>query len=163
MTKIIISFLKCILSIIKIFLLLFNYSCLRFPPINLPLPYTTPNSHIQSSPSPCLCPWVVYKFLDLIIPLLSPVILFPPPLWLLSILYVHVFVSVLLTCLFCWLGSTYRWDHMIFVFTTWLISHSIILSSSIHAVAKGRSSFLSAFHCVKCTTVFWSIHLLVGP
>ena len=30
-------------------------------------------------------------------------------------------------------------------FTTWLISLSIMLSSSIHAVTKGRSSF---FHCI---------------
>ena len=31
--------------------------------------------------------------------------------------------------------------------TAWLISLSIRLSSSIHAVAKGRSSFLSAAEC----------------
>ena len=27
-----------------------------------------------------------------------------------------VFGYVLLPCSFCWLGSTYRWDHMVFVF-----------------------------------------------
>ena len=32
------------------------------------------------------------------------------------VLYFNVSGCILLTCLFCWLGSTYRWDHMIFVF-----------------------------------------------
>ena len=31
------------------------------------------------------------------------------------VLYFQVSGSVLLACLFCWLGSTYRWDHMVFV------------------------------------------------
>ena len=62
----------------------------------------------------------------------------------LSVLNFQFSGSILLSCLFCWLGSTYRWDHMVFIFhhmVFWLISHSIRLSSSIHAVAKGRSSF----------------------
>ena len=60
-------------------------------------------------------------------------------------------MSLVTVCLFCWLGSTYRWDHMVFVFTAWLISLSIILSSSIHAVMKGSISFyflLCSIHCV---------------
>ena len=31
------------------------------------------------------------------------------------VLYFYVSGSLLLTFLFCWLGSTYRWDHMVFV------------------------------------------------
>ena len=32
------------------------------------------------------------------------------------VLYFNVSGSILLACLFCWLGFTYRWDHMVFVF-----------------------------------------------
>ena len=32
------------------------------------------------------------------------------------VLYFNVSGYILLACLFCWLGSTYRWDHMVFVF-----------------------------------------------
>ena len=48
-------------------------------------------------------------------------------------------------------------------FTNWLISHSLMVSSSIHAVTKGRSSFflLHSIPLCKCTTVFWSIYLLM--
>ena len=44
--------------------------------------------------------------------------------------------------------------------TAWLISLSIMLSSSIYAVAKGRSSFflLCSIPLYKCTTVFWSTY-----
>ena len=31
-------------------------------------------------------------------------------------LYFNVSGYILLACLFCWLGSTYRWNHMVFVF-----------------------------------------------
>ena len=49
--------------------------------------------------------------------------------------------------------------------SSWLISLSIMLSSSIQAVAKGISSFfLSACRIplCKCTIVFWSTHFLRG-
>ena len=48
--------------------------------------------------------------------------------------------------------------------TAWLISLSIMLSSSIHAVAKGRSSFflLHRIPLCKYTIVFWSTHLLMS-
>ena len=46
-------------------------------------------------------------------------------------------------------------------FTAWLISLSLMLSSSIHAVMKGRSSFflLHSIPFCKCTVVFWSTYL----
>ena len=47
------------------------------------------------------------------------------------VLYFHVSGCILLACLFCWLGSTYRWDHMVFVF---LDLESIMLSEVIQAV-----------------------------
>ena len=47
--------------------------------------------------------------------------LFPPIIPLPSgycqfVLYFNVSCYILLACLFCWLGSTGRWDHMVFVF-----------------------------------------------
>ena len=57
------------------------------------------------------------------------------------VLYFHVSGSILLACLFFHyipLISDIIWY---LSFTAWLISLSIILSSSIHAVVKGRNSF----------------------
>ena len=78
----------------------------------------SPIFHIQSPPplSCCLCPWVLYTC-SLTLSFLSPIGPLLPSLWSLSVCsFFHVSVSILLTCLFCWLGSTYRWDHMIFLF-----------------------------------------------
>ena len=52
--------------------------------------------------------------------------------------------SILLINFFCSLNSSYKWDHMVFSFIDWLISFSIIVSSSIHAGAKGKNFFLIA-------------------
>ena len=66
----------------------------------------------------------------------SPFSRYPPtpPLWFLSVccycnkltvcqlgyckfvLYFNISGRILLACLFCWLGCTYRWDHMVFTF-----------------------------------------------
>ena len=62
----------------------------------------------------------------------------PSPSPLVTVSLFHVSLPVVL---FCSLDSSYRWDHMYLSFTTWLISLSIMLSSSIHAVTKGRSPF----------------------
>ena len=79
------------------------------------------------------------------------------------VLYFSVSSSFLLICLFCWLGSTYRWDHVVFVFHIWLISLNTMLSRSIHAL-RNRSFFdlLHSIPLCKCTTGFWSTHLLMG-
>ena len=56
-----------------------------FPPL-LSLALPTPTSHIQSSsPSLSLSMGPLYIFLDLTLPLLSPVIPLSPPLWSLSV------------------------------------------------------------------------------
>ena len=61
-------------------------------------------------------------------------LLCPPPCF-----YI-IFVSLPLCSSVFLLKSSYEWSHMIFVFL-WLISLSIIPSSSIHAVANGKISF----------------------
>ena len=96
----------------------FNFIVLQlllsaFSPHHSPLPYHP--SHSILPPAVLVrgsfinVPWSFPFF-----PLLSPSLLpfghcqFVP--------YFHISGSILLTCLFCWLGSTYRWDHMVFVF-----------------------------------------------
>ena len=81
------------------------------------------------------------------------------------VLYFSVSGYILLPCFFCWLGSTYRCDHMVFVFIAWLLSLHIMLSKSIHTVTKGRNSFflLCSIPLCKCTVVafffkIWFIH-----
>ena len=82
-----------------------------------PLSYLSPISHIQSFPPTLVFvheSFIHVPWLDLPLSFLG----YLPPsflwsLWL--VLYFHDSGSILLTSLFC-LGSTYRWDHMVFVF-----------------------------------------------
>ena len=76
------------------------------------------------------------------LPLFSPII----PLPLLSgycqfVLYFNVSGSILLACLFCDYVPLIAEIIWYLSFTVWLISLGIMPSSSIHAVAKVRSSF----------------------
>ena len=83
---------------------------LSFPPLLTPTLYSP--SHSQSPH--CLCPLVLYLCSFAcpfpFFPLLSTSPLFSGKCQL--VLYFQVSGSILLICLFCWLGSTYRWDHM---------------------------------------------------
>ena len=99
------------------FKLLFKYSCLHFPPPLLPPSPPIPTSHPWSYPI-WFCPWVLYMCSLKTLPLFSPIIpFFPLPSGQCQfILYLNVSSSILIVCLFCWLGSTYRWYHMVFVF-----------------------------------------------
>ena len=96
---------------LKMFFLLFNYSCPHFPLFPPALPTFSP------APTRCPCPWVLYTYsLTWHLPLFS--LLSPSPLPSghdQFILYFHVSDSILLT-LFCSFGSTDRWDHMVFGF-----------------------------------------------
>ena len=119
---------------------MFKYSCLHFPTTifpTLPMPTFHPQSHsplaLSMGPS----------FMFLYIPfLLSHIISLSPPLWLLS---VHCpFQCLWLYCLpVCLVNYVPLTGEIIWYlsFTAWLTSLSIILSSSIHVVAKGRNSF----------------------
>ena len=124
------------------FLLLFNYSCPHYPPITLLHPIYP---HLTLSVLSHSVVFVRGSFIHVplspfpFFPLLSPSNL--PSGHCQFVLYFHVSGSILLTCLFCWLGSTYRWDHIVFVFYHLAYFIYIMLSSSIHAVPKGRSSF----------------------
>ena len=96
------------------FLLLFKYRCLYFP-------YTNPPTQPSQFPPLILTlfGFVHVSFIDVPENLLpsSPII----PSYLPSG-YCHFVVNfnvsgyILLACLFCWLDSTYMWDHIVFVF-----------------------------------------------
>ena len=106
------------------FLLLCKYSCLHFPP---PLPPTPPipTSHPWSYPlwfCPCVlytCSWKPFPF-----PPVIPSHL--PSGYCQFVLNFSVSGYILLACLFCWLGSTYRWDHMVFRLWIWCIKMMIL-------------------------------------
>ena len=83
-----------------------------FPSPSYPTPLTpTSYPHLTTF---WLFPCVLYTYSLMNLPLISPVIPLPPPL--LFGLYFNVSSCILLAYLFCWLGSTYKWDHMVFVF-----------------------------------------------
>ena len=110
--KILFIYLKKILFIFKE--LLFNYSSSHFPPY-CSLPYPPPlskfNPHSRSPPP------IVFVHESWPIPFftpLSPSLVPSGHCQIVHFFYVTGFI--LLACLFCWLGSTYRWDYMVFVF-----------------------------------------------
>ena len=153
--------------LLSLFFQIFFYCCsitfVSIFPISLSC-HTHPNSHSQSSP--CYpCPWVIYTC-----SLTRPFSFFLPfscnPSSLVS---VSLFLVSMPLVLFC---SLVYFVHYILLigeiiwylsFTNWLISFSVIFSSSTHAVAKYRSFFFCCivFHCVN-VPVSWSTHLLMG-
>ena len=128
-----------------IYLLLFNYSCMPFPPSLHPTP-GEPTSLPPLHPPPWICSCVLYSSsCNTLFPLSPP----PPPTPALAI--VRLFLTSMSLVIFCLLFSSIAYvpvkGEIIWYLslTSWLISLSIMLSSFIHAVAKGiRSFFLSA-------------------
>ena len=122
------------------FLLLFNYSCLHFLPTAPPHPTPAkPTSLPCLHPPPWFCPCVPYtsswKSLS---PLSTP----HSPLVIVRLLLTSM--SLVIFCLLFFLVDQVPVKGEIIWYlslTAWLISLSIMLSSSTHAVAKGISSF----------------------
>ena len=111
--------------------------------ITIVSPYTAP----QQSPHCYPYPWVLFPFCSIPLPSHIP----PPAVILLSI---YESVPIFLVSSVCSSDSTYDWNHVIFVFSDWLISLSIMFSSSIYTVLKGKLFFFIplskwvVFHCV---------------
>ena len=123
--------------------------------------YSSP-SHPQSY-SLWLCPWDLYIYSLTTLTLFSPLSI--SSLWLLSVysLFQSLVLFGSLVCFVDYVPLIGEITWYLF-FTTWLISLSIMLSSSICAVAKCRSSSFFLLHSIplcKCTTVYWSTHLLM--
>ena len=95
----------CSITVIPIFL---HYSSLPYPP---------PLLHLIFPPLPIVLVHESFTHVSWLFLLIPPL----PPSPLSSghcqfVLYFHISGSILLACLFCWLGFTYRWDHMVFAF-----------------------------------------------
>ena len=132
---------------------------------HLPPTPPIPTSYSRSYPF-WLCPCVLYIYFLRRLPLFSPIISVPSPLWLLSVR--SLLQSLVIFCsLVCFVDSVPIKGEIIWYvsFTTWLISLSLMLSSSIMLSRRvGAPSFflLPTIPLCKCTTVFWSTHLLMG-
>ena len=82
-----------------------------------------------------------------------------------SVLCVYGSLSIICYFIHLFITVTNEWNHVVFVLLWLAISLSIVLSRSIHAVAKGKiPSFLrpSSIQLCKCITAFLSPHLLMG-
>ena len=80
------------------------------------------------------------------------------------ILYFNISSCILIACFFCWLGSLYRWGHVVFVFHclacfTW---HNALWFHPCCHKGVLSSFLLNRIPLSKCTTFFWSTHLLMG-
>ena len=149
--------------------MLFFYSCPKFFPFSILCPSHPPI--LQASPT--LFFYVCGSFIHVLLPV--PPLSFqhyPSPCHCQSVLCFHLSGSFLFVSLFCSLDFSYRWDHMVFFFH-WLISLSIMFSSSIHAVTKGKSSLFLSFcrvvvHCVNVAQFFdpliywWALRLFLA-
>ena len=174
-----ITYVSIHLSSIYLFIFLFMFSQIKvrilfhvytmefkfFPTFSpIAFPYSVHLHLPQSIPLHCPCPWVLYSC-----SFACPFPFFPllssssTPLVTVSLFFISKSLA-LFSSFVCLLTYTYRWDYMVFFFHCLLISLSIMLSSSIHVVLKGTSPFfvLQTIPLCKCTTVFWSIHLLRG-
>ena len=92
------------------------------------------------------CSW---KFVSLNFPHLffsSPTLLPSGNLPVCSLYLWLCFRFVVNVHLFWSLASTHKWKHMVFVFSVWFISYSIIPFWSIHAVFNGRISLTFFFN-----------------
>ena len=123
------------------FLLLFYYSCPVFPHC----PHLIRSSHPQLPQSiPTFLSMSMghsYMPFDQTLPLLSTITPLPAPLWSLSVYSMFPCLQFYFAHQIPLIGEIIWY----LPFTAWLFSLSIIFSSSIHAVTKGRSSlFLSA-------------------
>ena len=103
--------------------------------------------------------WLIY-FITGSLCLLIPFTYFAhrPPAQQPPVCSLYLWICFCFVCLFCFLYSTYKWDHVVFVsLSVWLIPLSMIPSRSIHVVAKVR--FHSFFYG---WVVFLSIYLLMN-
>ena len=144
----------------KMILILFFYCSLTVVPI---FPHSPP---LPCSPlAPSVNPHPFVHVYGSFIPVLS---LDPSPSYIpctpptSPLVPAHLFLDSMTLVLFCSFVCFLNWvpviDEIIWnlYFADWLISLSIILSSSNHTIEKGRSSFFLLYSILlcKCTTVF---------
>ena len=104
-----------------------------------------------------ICPWVLYTCSLRILPLLSPIThSYLPSSYYQFVLNFNVSGYILLAFFLLLIMFQFRGEIIWYLsLTIWLISLSIMLSSPIHAVAKGISSFfLSEAEILFCFNIF---------
>ena len=149
------------ISFFSFFLLLFKYSYLHFHPNMSPLLYPSLPPTLKLTPfgfvhvSIIHVPWWPFPYYPLLSlsPLLSGYWQF--------VLYFNVSGCILIAFLFHWLGSTYRWGHMVIHSPPGLFNlEKCFPVPSIQSQMKGAPSFflLQSIPLCKCTTGFWSTH-----
>ena len=84
----------------------------------------------------CPCTSILSTYFTQFLPLLPPLYKYQP------VLYIYECVLLYLLIWFGFLDSTYKWNHMVFVFSIWLISLSIILFRFVQDVPNDKLSFL---------------------
>ena len=129
-----------------------------------PLHLAHPSSHSQSSLY-CPRPFIIHTCSLTNNPFLFLPSFHPPSSPPIALFF---YGSIFLITLFCSLVSGYKWglwyDLTDNSFTNWLILLSMIVSSSIHGVTKGRTSFflLCGIPLYKWNTIFLSTYLMMG-
>ena len=144
--------LSVIISVDSIFLLLFSYSCLYF------LPTPTPHPSQTQLPSPTST--LPFSFVHV-----SFIVVPENPCPHSPLAIVRLFLTSMSPVTFCLLFSfvdyvPFKGEIIRYLsLTTWLISLSIMLSSSIHAATKGISSFFSQWNSTKQFHLYLTINL----
>ena len=113
--------MKCVSPLFLTSLFLLIFSCCSSKAVSISSHHSSSTqsspAHTQEPKPLWYCPCVLYTYSwkpsQLPPPPIYPL---PPPFWLLLVLNFTISGYILFDCLFCWLGSTYRWDHMVFVF-----------------------------------------------
>ena len=120
------NIVECFLFFDFVFLTYFGFS---LPVIPLIHSFTSTHPLPPQSPDCCTYLWVLYCFY-LISPLPTPRVV--------NLLSMYESVSIMLVSFVCSLGSTYEWNHRVFVFLWHAYSLSIMFSRSIHAIARDK-------------------------
>ena len=132
-------------------------------PQPLPPAWPIPTSHSRSYSPLALSMCPLYMFLDDSSSFSHFIPSLVPSGYCQFVLYFNASGCILLAYWFCLLGSTYRWDHVVFVchrLAYLLTICSLVPSMLLWKIGAPPFFLLHGIPSWKCTIVFWSTHLL---